>query len=723
MDAAWEHLAAELARLDLLLHREILRLRARYHLSLDEFRGLYISDEQVDALITGAMGDPGGGAPEALTAQAKALRTANARRFGGLPWHRLVTAFGLTEADQDLLLVALAPELDAKYETVYAYLNNDVTRRLPTVELALRLLAAEASARAALRVRLSPTAPLLAGGLLRLLDTEGPASSLARRLAVAPPVVDAVLGQPPHDPLLMPAARLPVEAAWAAVQVDEDVLAALRRLLALLGDDGGPAVVLEGPPGAGRREAARAVSASLGLPLYELDLGRLPPDTQPAELDTRLGRHRRLGPCAVLVAGLGAAQATGSEGGPTAAARAAFDSLAGTPGPLFLASEPGDPWPELLGPHRGILLPLRCDQREAAWRRGLAAAGTTATDATVRALADRFAITPGQIRQAVRVALDARLVAAGDDGPLPEDLLFAAARERTDRPIIRLAVKVPTDRFTWEDLVLTAATERQVRAVVAAVRGQRRVYGAWGMRARVAGGLGVKALFAGPPGTGKTMTAAVLARDLGLDLYKIDLSAVVSKYIGETEKNLDRIFAAARGSNAILFFDEADALFGKRSQVSDAHDRYANIEVAYLLQALEEHEGVVILASNARKHIDEAFARRLHYVIEYPLPDEALRERLWQGIYPPTVPLDDNVDLGFLARQFAISGGDIRNVALDAAFLSASDGPVITMRHLVVAMARQSIKLGRIPSATEFRQYHPWVTQDVWEGLDAGRRQ
>jgi SpoVK/Ycf46/Vps4 family AAA+-type ATPase len=209
------------------------------------------------------------------------------------------------------------------------------------------------------------------------------------------------------------------------------------------------------------------------------------------------------------------------------------------------------------------------------------------------------------------------------------------------------------------------------------------------------------------------MTAAVVARDLKLDLYKIDLSAVVSKYIGETEKNLDRIFAAARSSNAILFFDEADALFGKRSQVTDAHDRYANIEVAYLLQALEEHEGVVILATNARKHIDEAFVRRLHYIVEYPLPDEVLRERLWRSIYPAATPVDADVDPTFLARQFAISGGDIRNVALDAAFLAADDGQVITMRHLIVAMARQSIKHGRIPSAADFRQYHAWATQGV----------
>ena len=167
------------------------------------------------------------------------------------------------------------------------------------------------------------------------------------------------------------------------------------------------------------------------------------------------------------------------------------------------------------------------------------------------------------------------------------------------------------------------------------------VYSEWGFAQRIASGKGLKVLFAGASGTGKTMTAGVIARDLGLDLYKIDLSGIVSKYIGETEKNLDRIFRAAHASNAILFFDEADALFGKRSEVKDAHDRYANIEVAYLLQKIEEHEGVVILASNLSKNIDDAFSRRMHYVIEFPLPDERHRELLWRGMFPPEVPLGD----------------------------------------------------------------------------------
>jgi SpoVK/Ycf46/Vps4 family AAA+-type ATPase len=201
------------------------------------------------------------------------------------------------------------------------------------------------------------------------------------------------------------------------------------------------------------------------------------------------------------------------------------------------------------------------------------------------------------------------------------------------------------------------------------------------------------------------MASGILARDLSLDLYKIDLSAVVSKYIGETEKQLSQIFHEARSSNAILFFDEADALFGKRSEVKDAHDRYANVEVAYLLQKMEEYEGIVILATNFRRNMDDAFTRRMHYIVEFPFPDADLRERIWKGLFPPNAPLAADVNFAFLARQFEFAGGNIRNIALAAAFLAAEAGHEICMRHFIFATARELQKLGRLPTRSEFREY------------------
>ncbi len=241
--------------------------------------------------------------------------------------------------------------------------------------------------------------------------------------------------------------------------------------------------------------------------------------------------------------------------------------------------------------------------------------------------------------------------------------------------------------------------------VCTTVRQRPVVYGDWGFGHKLSMGKGLIALFAGPSGTGKTMASEIIANDLGLDLYKIDLSAVVSKYIGETEKNLERIFTEAQESDAILFFDEADALFGKRSETKDAHDRYANIEVAYLLQRTEEYNGLVILASNIKKNMDEAFIRRLHFIIDFPFPEEPERLEIWRRTFPPEAPRSDDLDLEFLARKFKLAGGNIRNVILTAAFLAADEGGPIAMRHLVRGSSYELQKMGKLVHEGDFEQY------------------
>ena len=208
------------------------------------------------------------------------------------------------------------------------------------------------------------------------------------------------------------------------------------------------------------------------------------------------------------------------------------------------------------------------------------------------------------------------------------------------------------------------------------------------------------------------MAAGILARSLGLDMYKIDLSGVVSKYIGETEKNLDRIFFEASTANTVLFFDEADALFGKRSEVRDAHDRYANIEISYLLQKMEEYDGVAILATNLSQNLDEAFTRRMQFVVEFPLPHAEDRERIWRGLIPEVAPRSDDLDFRFLGRQFELTGGNIKNCVLSAAFLAAEDGRVIGMTHMIQGVALEYCKLGRPLTRSHFGNYYPKVRQN-----------
>ena len=265
-------------------------------------------------------------------------------------------------------------------------------------------------------------------------------------------------------------------------------------------------------------------------------------------------------------------------------------------------------------------------------------------------------------------------------------------------------------RRTWQNLILPADEARQLHELAARHRGRETVYGRW--RFSPVPSVGVVGLFAGPSGTGKTLAAEVVAGDLGLDLYKVDLSAVVSKYIGETEKNLERIFGAAAAGDLVLFFDEADALFGKRSEVSDAHDRYANIEVAYLLQRLETYDGLVILATNLQRNIDPAFLRRISVAIDFVAPEEPERRAIWAGAFPKTAPVVD-LDLDFLARQFKITGGVISNAALGAAFLAAAEDSPITMRHAVLSVKREFQKLGRLRTEKEFDRYFDLVNRDA----------
>ena len=275
---------------------------------------------------------------------------------------------------------------------------------------------------------------------------------------------------------------------------------------------------------------------------------------------------------------------------------------------------------------------------------------------------------------------------AGDFGQALWDACRMQARPRLDDLAQRIEPAA-----TWDDLVLPEPQLHTLREIAVHVRQRMTVYETWGFATKSARGLGISALFSGVSGTGKTMAAEVLANELRLDLYRIDLSAVVSKYIGETEKNLRRVFDAAEEGGAILLFDEADALFGKRSEVKDSHDRYANIEVSYLLQRMEAYRGLAILTTNLKSALDTAFLRRIRFIVHFPFPDAAQRAEIWRRIFPVETPTE-NLDAGKLAR-LNVAGGNIRNIALNAAFLAADADEPVRMTHLLRAAQGEYTKL------------------------------
>jgi AAA+ superfamily predicted ATPase len=695
-----EHLHYELHRLDLLIQREILRLRARYQLSRDESRGLYISDEQVDRLVNESVKTEE--RPEiisALTERAEALRHEYQRMLlPDLPWRRLAETFQLSAYEQDLLLVAIAPELDLKYETLYGYLNNDAARKYPTCDLAMRLLSALPSVRMVRRSLMLPDSPLFAHGILRwassgACDKQG---WLSGSISVSQAVVNFVLGQPGVSAELISLATLNrPQRTWSEVPIHQSV----ARELTDLPTAPGTILVFQGRRGAGRAAAAEAVATSFRTPILMFDaMAARVSGTPMVKLVKSLVLHQQLYGALICVTHGDVLLDKDAH----AESSVCLELLGSTTFPVVICALPGGRWRELEISRRTRCIDfayLACADRAAIWRDAAAQRGLEIQGDSLEAVADRFVLTPGQIEQAV----DA--VASKPANGLDPAAWLEAARSQSDHSLGQLAAKVRL-AHGWRDLVLPAATLRHLKQITAAVRHRRRVYEDWGFERRVSLGKGLKLLFSGPSGTGKTMTASVMAQDLGLDLYKIDLSRIVSKYIGETEKNLDRIFLAAECSNAIVFFDEADALFGKRSEVKDAHDRYANVEVAYLLQKLEEHDGVVILATNLNKNIDEAFARRMHYVVRFPLPDAPDRERLWRGMFPAEAPLAADIDFEFVSTQFSFTGGEIKNIALDAAFRAAADGGIVTMAHMMRALAQQLMKEGRNPTVADFRHYH-----------------
>lgn len=694
-------LALLLAQLDARLHREILRLRARYRLSLDEFRGLYIGDEQVDALVERTQaGVPDAPDLAALDERSAELGAAVAEALR--PPHRLAVLaerFALDAAESMLLLLALAPQMDPKYETLYAYLNNDVTRKWPTLDLALRVLG-DAAAPLALRRAWQPSATLRREGLL--LAAPGGA------IEAAPGLLPWLLGLRCDDPALV--ACLQPGLPHVPGLADAPPLPALTAAAALWREDAaaGPLFVFSGRAGAGRRSAVAHLAALLERPWSLLDVVAAPEPVAAAAAAVR--RAQRLDGAVLAVRGLDALAEPARA--PHEALHAWLAALRGVGEPVVLLLPPGAPWRDWLEGERVCTIDFEVPAvraRRTLWTGAALALGLEAGDAEFDALAARFALTAGQIGAAAREAADAAALHGDRDAAAQ---LFAAARRQSSHALARLAQRVPPVH-RWDDLVLPAVVHERLREVVNTFRHRERVFVDWGFSRRLGGAPGIKVLFAGASGTGKTMAASVVAHELGLDLFRIELSAVVSKYIGETEKNLDRIFRAAAACDAILFFDEADALFGKRSEVKDAHDRYANIEVAYLLQKLDEHAGPVVLATNLARHIDEAFARRMHVVLEFPLPDERQRERLWRGMFPAQAPLAEDIDFDFLARQFRLAGGDIRNVALDAAFLAAQGGGPIGMREIVRALARQVAKQGKVTAPADFKQYLPLAMHDA----------
>jgi SpoVK/Ycf46/Vps4 family AAA+-type ATPase len=481
------------------------------------------------------------------------------------------------------------------------------------------------------------------------------------------------------------------------------------------GECGGLVLVFHGPADVGKKYTAEALCGSIGRILIVADVALLlAHGASAAALVARLFREAQLSDAAVY---LDSGVVLMAEQEPAQhIRRALMEAMETFQGVAFIGST--RPWSTSTLREAQHLVNVEFpwpdfDARRKLWRQLIARSSSLSAmpESEIEIIADKFRFTAGKIHQ---TAAEASHRARMREQPSPEvvtEEMYRACRSQSTTKLGELAQKIKP-LYTWDDIILSKDTLQHLREICLHVKHRRRVFTDWHFDRRISLGKGTSALFSGPSGTGKTMAAEIIANDLGLDLYKIDLSTVVSKYIGETEKNLSRIFQEAEQSNAILFFDEADALFGKRSEVKDAHDRYANIEINYLLQKMEEYEGIVIMASNFQKNIDEAFTRRLRFIIEIPFPDRSYRARIWRNIFPAETPCATDIAFDFLAWKFEISGGNIKNIALNAAFQAAENSGVVSMKHIVRATRREFQKMGRMYVKSDFGEYYNLLEND-----------
>ncbi len=613
------------------------------------------------------------------------------------PIHAIARRCKLSDFESDLLVLLLAHELDPRFAALSHYLQDGRSEQ-PSVELAVRLLCKGLGENFRAHAILSGNSPLFA---LPLATENG--SGLYRTLILNEQVTQFVLGAPVNS--VAPA--LANYASW--YEIPEDIVFAdelSQQVQNLVEQQAANLCWLIGPRGAGKRTWAATIAHALGRRLLVADLAvlRLRRELNAACLQ-ELRLEARLHNALLL---LHDEHPTLERAAEEAEREALLVNTARSWQELVLmaASRPS----QHAKPRDYALMletpPL--NTRLQLWQKIIKKSRPKIAKSDLDRLA-QFKFTPGQIIGAVEFA-QTRALQTGRRQSI--DLLLEGCKHQAASGLAQLSDRIHP-QYGWNDLVVTAGVAEQLQELCDQVRLQYRVYEDWGLIAKSSRGRCVSALFSGPSGTGKTMAAEIIAKELKMDLAKVDLASVVSKYVGETEKNLSVIFDEAQNADIVLFFDESDALFGKRTEVKDSHDRYANIEINYLLQRIETFDGVLLLSTNQRSHLDDAFTRRLRFSIEFAPPREHERSRLWQLMLPRQVPQKSDLDFDFLAQAFEVTGGTIRNASLTAAFLAAKENSCVSMEHLVLAVRREYQKAGRICTEAEFGRFYPLVADGL----------
>jgi AAA+ superfamily predicted ATPase len=723
-----EHLRDELARVDLLVRAQVVRWR----MTLAETKApehwgmLHVTDAEIAAYLAAPIAPPDF-LPERVREIVSLFWEAEAetgtrihdllsrsRSDVDLPVERLRTRFGLDDVECDVVLLCLLPAIDVRYRRIFGYLQDDASKQSASAELLSQMVLHKAGSVSAAHALFDANRSLRRHRLVAFDDDS--ARGGGRAVRVDEGLASILIGSSATDPRL--AGVMADESdgvAWEDLLVDGDLHASLRDFAANAAGFHG-AVIFHGPRGSGRTRAARAVASQRSTRLFRFDADAALRSSEPWEKLVALAyRDARLLDASVYVGGADRLYDDERElhrwkhllDAAEAFAGITFLAAAQTPGSVRESSLVRFDFPL---PHYEL--------RRAIWSRILPpSGGAPDRERLIDALATSFQMTEGQIRDAVAAAgatAQRRSFAAPS---LTRDDLFDACRKQSGHRLLGFARRIePTRALTLDDVVLNDANKTQLRELMDRVRLRGRIRDEMGFDAKLALGSGLVALFAGPSGVGKTLSAELLANQQGVDLYKVDLSAVVSKWVGDTEKNLARIFDEAEDSDAMLFFDECESLFGQRGETaSEASGRWANLQVNYLLQRIEEYSGIVILATNLRKNIDDAFLRRIQVVVEFATPDAAMRLRIWQHTIPAGSTDISDAEFRSIADRFALTGGSMRNASVDAAFRAFAAGrKSIGVRDLLDAIAREYQKLGKPITQGEFGpEFYAWALHDI----------
>jgi AAA+ superfamily predicted ATPase len=621
----------------------------------------------------------------------------------------LSEVFGLEPFEEQCLFISFAPELDRKYEKLFAYLQDDVNIKFPTVDLALKLLCRGEEERLQFREYFSPDGKLSRFFLEDEAD-ERAASSLVYKLKLKDRVIRFFLYNENMNTDLTESAEI-VEPEYNPAplifekELNERMIRYTENNYDTYKRDGKSLLFqLCGRQGSGKKLQVQHFCHSFEQKLLMVDLRKLTSGSTSFKVSLGTVLFEAVLHRAVVC--FSHLECLFGDDGDDEKILTLLDVFKPFKGILFFLSEvhwkPKERFRELVYVSIEMKLPLE-HERKILWEH-FADVYNIADWANWAVLSNKFKFTPGQIENAVMTAKNLSSLDQGELEGLTEGNLYSACYGQVHHHLERKATLVRAN-YRLEDLILPEEQKQQLQNACNQVKYRNTVYDDWGFHKKLSYGKGLSILFSGPPGTGKTMGAQVVARELMLELYKVDLSQVISKYIGETEKNLREIFDEAKYSNAILFFDETDALFGKRSEVKDAHDKYANIEVAFLLQKMEEYDGVTVLATNYLQNIDEAFLRRIQFIIQFPFPDAEQREKLWRGIFPKETPLSEDIDYKYLGKKFEVSGGNIKNMAVYAAFLAAERKRRVGMAEIITAARFEMRKSGKVLVPDEFPEY------------------